>query len=801
MRERQVFLSRCPLSAGDFVSLDGAVPEPPLSRGIQMPARACVVAAALLIASGGARAEHEERSRSEAAENAGERSHARRDGPVDPRSEEAAEGGGFRPGHGRPGPDRDPPARDVGSPRLPDLGRRRTQCPFDRRVVDIAASADLAVRRSQRDLLKASLKTDNTLVRLGPGVDLDFSDLPGDWFPLIFGRCVTLTSVASFDAPPPVGAGPPPPTATPAGPGRTPHSLGPVLRYGKARDIGPGIFLHVACAQGNDGAPGFDGDGARISGFRLFGPDPGFQKTSETGIRVFRCIDVEISNMEISGWGAAAIDVGDEAGPDHASESNAPGGRIMNPDQIRIHDNFIHHNQHPDVDGHALGYGVVTGDGAWARISRNVFDFNRHAIAATARTGGYWAEQNLVLRGGGYQGNFFNTYTHSFDAHGSGCWWSSDLCGDAGIQFWILSNAWQYRKDTDIHLRGKPAIGALIDGNVFPYGQDDAIDLSTNDNVTVGPHNTYDVDTFGQYGVCDFDGDGVDDLFLATGSTWWFSSYGELPWFFLAARTERLEQVRLGYFDADQRCDVLIERDGQWLVSSGGTGPWRSLGAFGVPLAEVQFGRFDPSVRDHRPGVTLQTTHAFFRSPVGQWYVTPLSGAAWLPVASSSFPMSELRFGDFTGDGVTDVLAVVDGHWAISESAIGPWQRLNATLGDPVKDLYIANMDPDDNIDDLLRLERHVSTYSVAGVTYEHVDLTWWRSRNGIEPWQRWKTYAFEYPLDAETESVFRAFVGRFGAAPGGGTMVIDENRMGRFFSPAEVPAGGFSDWSSLYPY
>lgn len=122
-------------------------------------------------------------------------------------------------------------------------------------------------------------------------------------------------------------------------------------------------------------------------------------------------------------------------------------------------------------------------------------------------------------------------------------------------------------------------------------------------------------------------------------------------------------------------------------------------------------------------------------------------------------------------------------------------------LGDPVKDLYIANMDPDDNIDDLLRLERHVVTSGQYGAGYQHVDLTWWRSRNGIEPWQRWKTYAFEYPLGPETEPVFSAYVGRFGAAPGGATMVIDENRMGRFFSPAEVLAGGFSDWSSLYPY
>ena len=734
------------------------------------------ILATLVLATGGAHGQHDGRSRSRNREHTGDRESSRREAWLE---ELAGRGGNGRRSvqwHRHLGPPEDP-------------------CPARRQVVNIVASDDPLVRRTQRDLLKASLAIDDTLVQLGPGVDLDFSDLPGDDFPLIFGRCVTLTSVASAGGAPPVAGIV---EITPGeGPGRTPHSLGPILRYGKARDGGPGIFLGVICHPDS-----LDGDGARISGIRLLGPDPGFQTTSEKAILVFRCIDVEISNMEISGWGGAGIEVDDDPGPDHASVSTAPGGRIMNPDQVRIHDNFIHHNQHPDVDGHALGYGVVTGDGAWARVSRNVFDFNRHAIAATARTGGYWAEENLVLRGGGVQGNLFNQYTHSFDAHGTGCWWSSDLCGDAGIQFWILANAWQYRKDTDIHLRGKPAIGALIDGNVFPLdSQDEAIDLYTDENVTVGPHNTYGIDTFGRYGVCDFDGDGVDDLFLATGATWWFASSGAFQWSFLAERTERLEQVRLGDFDGDGRCDVMTEHGGQWWVSSGGTGEWKSLGAFGVPLLEVELGRFDPSVRDHRPNVTRQTTHAFFRSPDGQWYVTPLGGADWHPVASSSFPMSELRFGDFTGDGVTDVLAVVDGHWAISESAVGPWQRLNATLGDPVKDLYIVNMDPDDNIDDLLRLERNSYTFSIASITIEHVELTWWRSRNGTDPWERWRSYAFEYPLDAEHESVSHAFVGRFGAVPAGATLVIDESRTGQFFSPVEVRLGRPADWSSGFPY
>jgi hypothetical protein len=670
-------------------------------------------------------------------------------------------------------------------------------CPAARQVIDIRGTTDPATMRTHRDLLKNALAQDNTIVRLGPDVELDFSDLPASFFPIQFGRCVTLTSVASFEdvvvASPDAAGRPTSPVVPPlVGEARTPHSRGPVLRYGKHRDGGPD-FLLIRCFDA--GASADD----RLSGFRLYGPDFGDQDTDEVGIHIRECNNVEVSNMEIAGWGGVGIRVGDDF------------KAILNPDQILIHDNFIHHNQHQGsfFGGHKEGYGVETGPGGWAKIYQNVFDFNRHSISADGKAGGYWAEHNLVLKGGGFNATFANKYVHTFDVHGTkncpncpifcGHLWN---CGDAGVQFWYLSNALQYRKDNDIHIRGLPHIRADIDNNVFPFSsQDDAINLYTAVNVNIGPFNVYNVDTFGQYGVCDFDGDGVDDLFLATGASWWFSSFGEFHWSYLNAKTERLENLRFGYFDSDVHCDVLADRDGEWVISSGGTTDWKSLGTFGKPLSEVQFGRFDPSVRDHRPGATLLTTHAFWRRADGQWFVTPLSHPDWQPVQSSGFPISKLRFGSFTGNGTTDVLAVENGHWSISETAAGPWRTLNPKLSDPVENLYIANMDPDDNIDDILRLDRKIEARTQFGFEYQHVELTWWRSQNGTEPWKEWKTYVFDYPVVPETVPVYSGFAGRFGAAPGGGTLVIDENRIGQFFSTAEKIVGASPDWASLFPY
>jgi hypothetical protein len=211
-------------------------------------------------------------------------------------------------------------------------------------------------------LLKSSLAKDNVIVRLGPDVNLDFSDLPASFFPLFVGTCVTLTSVASFDGGSTAEA-------------RSPHFPGPLLTFGPHRN-GANVFIEINRS-----------DDTRISGFRLFGPDFAYQKTDEEGIHIFRSINVEISNMEIAGWGGAGVAVDDDFGPDH---------RITSPEQVLIHDNFIHHNQHPTDAGHSEGYGALTGPGGWAKIYHNVFDFNRHAIAANGHTGGYTAEATLI---------------------------------------------------------------------------------------------------------------------------------------------------------------------------------------------------------------------------------------------------------------------------------------------------------------------------------------------------------------------------------------------------------------------
>jgi hypothetical protein len=714
----------------------------------------------------------------------------------------------------------------------PGAFAQRPPCPVQKRnVVYIPKGANADMVKAVRD----NVGTPNTTVLLAPDVDIDFSDVVGESTEdpvIVFAHCVTLASYLPEDGPP--------------GSGRTPHSVGPVLRYWTDNTKKPPkdrAFLNADCS-GNPADEANFGDGARISGIRIFGLDFNDHFSGETGISIKGCHDVEISNCEIAGWGEAAIETDDAA---HVSGiPTATPGEIL----VRIHDNYIHHNQHSSTGNHAAGYGVNVSKGAFAEIFQNVFDYNRHSITAGGTAGGYRAMRNLVLKGGGYHGSFFERNIHIFDVHGTancpvdlpgvgGFWGGAGIgagvgafvggliggpigagigalvggllgglyglladsshhwfnCGDAGFSFTFEENTFQYTKTTDIHIRGKPKGPTVINGNIFargadPSDQDAAIDLESPDAVEVTSTNQYAVETFGQYGVCDIDGDGIDDLFLPTGVTWWFSSAGQYPWSFLKRDSAVLKDLKLGDVDGDGRCDVIKDAGGgAWMVSRGATGDWQPLGNFLAPLSDTHLGRFDPQVRDHRPGIRRPPTHAFWRGDNGFWFVTPLSQPnGWTLVESSSFPFADLRFGDFTGDSVTDVLGNEGGHWAISESAREQWRTLNPTLNDVVKNqnIFIANMDAGDNVDDILRLdvEPNFSVFSLPNVTLK---FTWQRSENGITPWTPWKSYAFTYKAySPDSPDYFPSsygFVGQFQSSPGASTLSIDPNRIGHFYS------------------
>lgn len=203
------------------------------------------------------------------------------------------------------------------------------------------------------------------------------------------------------------------------------------------------------------------GPGARITGLRLRGPDPeprldlhniseklGSQKKVEGGFDheyyykfpTAECINtteanLEVDNCEIAGWSHAGIYL--KGGTGH-----------------RVHHNYIHHNQR-----NGLGYGVCLGyDKTEALIECNVFNYNRHSIAATGTPGNsYEASNNVEVE---------FSLSHCFDMHGGSD--RQDGTDIAGTWMKIHHNYFGSIAKP-VRIRGLPEQEAVIHHNWFPH--------------------------------------------------------------------------------------------------------------------------------------------------------------------------------------------------------------------------------------------------------------------------------------------------------------------------------------------
>ncbi|MDP6354781.1 MAG: right-handed parallel beta-helix repeat-containing protein [Planctomycetota bacterium] len=191
------------------------------------------------------------------------------------------------------------------------------------------------------------------------------------------------------------------------------------------------------------------GKGVRLTGLRFSGPDPERrtdqlwrwgQKDNYYKVPTcdaVRCSqpDFEADNCEFTGWSHSAIYL------------------MKGAERSRIHHCYFHHNQR-----YGLGYGVCL-DQSEALIEANLFNWNRHAIAATGAPGTrYEARYNVVL-------DWSNG--HSFDMHGGmdrGD--GTEIAGE-----WVKIHHNTFRsQDNAVVIRGRPNEAAEIHHNWFIRG-------------------------------------------------------------------------------------------------------------------------------------------------------------------------------------------------------------------------------------------------------------------------------------------------------------------------------------------
>lgn len=395
--------------------------------------------------------------------------------------------------------------------------------------------------------------------------------------------------------------------------------------------------------------------------------------------------NVLIADNEFEGWSNAGVSLngihGNVMRSDYQRGWKVPvpyDGRL-----VRIENNYMHHNT---MDGG--GYGVVVAGGAYGHIEGNVFDTNRHAVAGTGRAhSGYVARHNYVLQGGVKQEGYWNQH---FDMHGEP---ASGYGGAAGVRVEIAFNTIRGEQEYScfvtclksrpaVMLRGKPTDGMYFNGNVAVHDDlDEAVSLKDSKYSTgIGEDhddfnfnaagNRFDVDYSTEIAAGEFDGDGRDDVFLANGTAWFYSRAGVRPWEYLRPSNKRVHELGFADVDNDRLTDVLW-RDGAGRIgyARGGRGALIALTSAPVEMRDLRFGDFDGDGKTD-----------IFYTRANRWNVWYGATRQWRVVGSSNKPIAQLLFGDFDAVRGTDVVGVNASGWAYSSAATSPWTRMNARL-------------------------------------------------------------------------------------------------------------------------
>ena len=423
------------------------------------------------------------------------------------------------------------------------------------------------------------------------------------------------------------------------------------------------------------------GESVRLTGLRMRGPTRSLDggTPSALGVLAHNRFTAIIDHNEFSDWPLAAIKVDgvDAGGQD---EVGHPEPR---PESVRVARNFIHHNRKDEK-----GYGVVVGHSGYVSIEGNTFVENRHAIAGDGREfTGYRAWFNLVLNAGPDYGN--GIIQQDFDMHGRGNYPCQYCGGVAGEYIEIAANTFLGHR-VNFDLRGTPTQMAEFHDNVLVgaktytivnRGNPDKLDV--RDNQFLAPNPTK------RLGVGDFDGDGAQDLFLATGAAWYYAPAGRAEWRFLNTQADKIDTLLFGDFDADGRTDVFTQHDGsRWDVSWGAASRWETINGSGPLLGQAAIGDFDG---DRRADV--------FYTDGREWLVSFGGTGFFTHYAYAIHRVSDLRFGDFNNDGKTDVFGVVGDQWMVVFGGTQFWAPLRPKLTNSVEGLTVADFNGDGRAD------------------------------------------------------------------------------------------------------
>jgi len=525
----------------------------------------------------------------------------------------------------------------------------------------------------------------NTVIEVAPGALISFTGLP-EALPLKTG--VTLRG------------------------DRRGESMGPQISL----SVDSGIIPVASFPRGEDFTAFLEavGTNVRVTSLRIRGPSRDFYGHQHGVAGILSDITSEsmrivIDRNDMSDWTRSAIDLYSYLG--ELRTCQPPVARSQN---FVIARNFIHHNRQSDNDQHdSDGYGVAAGWGSDPMVYGNEFLENVHCITSDGSTfAGYSALDNLFLS---------TEQSANVDVHGSGASHDGGVAG-GGVE--VLRNTFLDPVHYNFSVRGYPCAGAVdsfrenvalhtidstvewqgggspppylrIDSKFFPVDPNQAPSALTNPTR--------------RFGVGDFDGDGKQDLFLATGAAWYYAPAGAAEWRLLSEQTETLNNLLFGDFDADGRTDVFTQVGENWMVSWGGRTPWVRLSNRHNDWLAPGTGNGSHSMFDFYIGDFVGDNRAdVFYADGTNWYVSDAGVGPFVLYAVSGFQIPDLAFGHFdpnvSSSPKTDVVGVVANQWmAVFARQEHAWKPLRPKLTDTMAGLFVADFNGD-HIDDIAQI-------------------------------------------------------------------------------------------------
>ncbi|MCC3326163.1 FG-GAP-like repeat-containing protein [Nocardia abscessus] len=124
-----------------------------------------------------------------------------------------------------------------------------------------------------------------------------------------------------------------------------------------------------------------------------------------------------------------------------------------------------------------------------------------------------------------------------------------------------------------------------------------------------------------------------------------------------------------------------------WYVSESGTGKWKEINVSRFRIEDLAFGDFTGNGKTD-----------VFRADGTNWFISEGGTGKWKEINTSKSRIEDLAFGDFTGNGKTDVFRADGTNWFISEGGTGKWKEIN-TSKSRIEDLAFGDFTGDAKTD------------------------------------------------------------------------------------------------------